>query len=371
MRLNVEEIEIRHVRMRLKSAFQTSFGVELDRDCIILCLRSEGLEGWGECVASSYPGYNYETTGTAWHILSDFFIPAVLGDPIEDVQSYRDRISHYRGHNLARAGLEMAIWDWLGKASDQSLSSMLGGVSERVPVGVSIGLKENEDTLLQAVSDYVNQGYQRIKLKIEPGKDLDVVQPVREAYPVLMVQVDANSAYAIEDAQIFRSMDELDLVLIEQPLAEDDFIDHRDLQAQLSTSLCLDESIRCLRHARQAIQLEACRIINIKAGRVGGLDEAVKIHDFCLGEEVPVWCGGMLETNIGRASNLALASLPGFTLPGDISASDRYYEVDIAEPSFTLNADSTIDVPKGPGLGVQVDSKVLDRFTLRKEIFKA
>ena len=371
MSLDVEEIEIRHVRMRLKSPFQTSFGVELDRDCVILCLRSEGLEGWGECVASSYPGYNYETTETAWHVLRDFFIPAVLGVPIGDIQSYRDSISHYRGHNLARAGLEMTIWDWLGKASGQSLSSMLGGVRERVPVGVSIGLKEDEDALVKAVSNYVNQGYQRIKLKIKPGKDLEVVRPVRATYPELMIQVDANSAYTMEDAPIFRSMDDLELVLIEQPLAEDDIIDHRELQAQLETALCLDESVCCLRHARQAIQLEACRIINIKPGRVGGIDEAVKIHDFCQAKDIPVWCGGMLETNIGRASNLALASLPGFTLPGDISASDRYYEVDIAEPSFALNADSTIDVPKSPGLGVQVDREALDRFTLRKETFKA
>jgi O-succinylbenzoate synthase len=370
MRLNVEEIEIRHVRMRLKSPFQTSFGVEYDRDCVILCLRSEGLDGWGECVASSYPGYNYETTETAWHILGDFFIPAVLGDPIVDIQSYRNRISRYRGHNLARAGLEMAIWDWLGKARSQSLSSMLGGVRQCVPVGVSIGLKKDKAALLKTVSNYVDQGYRRIKLKIKPGKDLEVVQPVCEAYPELMIQVDANSAYTIEDAPIFQSMDDLDLVLIEQPLAEDDMIDHRELQAQLRTALCLDESIRCLRHARQAIQLEACRIINIKPGRVGGIDEAVKLHDFCQAKDIPVWCGGMLETNIGRASNLAMASLPGFTLPGDISASDRYYEVDVAGPSFALNADSTIDVPEDPGLGVQVDGKVLDRFTLRKETFK-
>jgi O-succinylbenzoate synthase len=371
MRLNVEEIEIRHVRMRLKSPFQTSFGVELDRDCVIICLRSEGLEGWGECVASSYPGYNYETTETAWHILRDFLIPAVMDDPIADVQSYRDRISHYRGHNLAKAGLEMAIWDWLGKVSGQSLSSMLGGVRQCVQVGVSIGLKKDKSDLLKTVSDYLDQGYQRIKLKIKPGKDLEIVRQVRKAYPELMLQVDANSAYTIEDAHIFRSMDDLNLVLIEQPLAEDDLIDHRELQAQLRTALCLDESIRCLRHARQAIQLEACRIINIKPGRVGGLDEAVKIHDFCQAKDVPVWCGGMLETNIGRASNLALASLPGFTLPGDISASDRYYEVDIAEPSFPLNPDSTIDMPKGSGLGVEVDREALDRFTLRKETFEA
>jgi O-succinylbenzoate synthase len=371
MKLLIKEIELRHLRMRLKSPFQTSFGVEFDRDCILLCVRSKGIEGWGECVASSYPGYNYETAGTAWHILSDFFIPSLLESPIDDIQSYRDRISHYRGHNLARAGLEMALWDWFGKYSGKSLSALLGGVKERVPVGVSIGLKEDENTLMQTVLNYLEQGYQRVKLKIKPGRDISVVRPVREAYPELKLQVDANSAYTLADIPIFQAMDDLNLLLIEQPLAEDDIIDHREFQAQLRTPVCLDESILNLRNARQAIQLEACRIINIKPGRVGGLDEAVKIHDYCQSMDIPVWCGGMLETNIGRASNLALASLPGFSLPGDISASDRYYAVDIAEPSFTLNADSTIDVPAGPGLGVHVNSEAMDRFTLRKEIFRA
>lgn len=369
--MHIDEIVIRHVRMHLRSPFRTSFGVESDRDCVILCVRSEGLEGWGECVASSYPGYNYETAGTAWHVLDEFFIPAILGDQIDDIQDYRDRIAHYRGHNLARAGLEMALWDLFGKAKEQSLSSVLNGVRTSVPVGVSIGLKEDEAALLDVVSRYVSLGYQRIKLKIKPGRDLTVVKSVREAHPDLLLQVDANSAYQISDTPVFQSMEDLDLVLIEQPLAEDDIVDHRELQAQLTTDLCLDESILCVRHARQAIQLEACRIINIKPGRVGGISEAVKIHDFCQANGVPVWCGGMLETNIGRASNLALASLPGFTLPGDVSASDRYYEFDIAEPSFTLNEDSTIDVPQGPGLGVRVDPSALDQFTLREETFKA
>jgi len=371
MKIHIVQIEIRHVRTRLKSPFQTSFGVETDRDCLILCIRGDGIEGWGECVASSFPGYNYETVDTAWHILSDFFIPTILGDWIQDAQTYQDRISHYRGHNLARAGLEMALWDLFGKARGQSLSEMLGGVRKSVPVGVSIGLKDDEAALLKAVSDFVHQGYQRVKLKIEPGRDIAVVKPVREGYPELSLQVDANSAYDLSDAPIFQSMDDLNLVLIEQPLAEDDMIDHSHLQSQLKTALCLDESILCLRHARQALQLGACRIINIKPARVSGLSEAVRIHDFCWEKKVPVWCGGMLETNIGRASNLALASLPGFTLPGDISASDRYYNVDIAEPSFQLNEDSTINVPQDPGLGISVLVDALDRFTLRKETWKA
>jgi O-succinylbenzoate synthase len=371
MKIPIDEIEMRHVRMRLRSPFRTFFGAEFDRDCILLSLRGDGIEGWGECVASSFPGYNYETVGTAWHILKDFFIPALLRLAIADIQSYRDGIAHYRGHNLARAGLEMALWDLWGKAKGQSLSSLFKGEQESVPVGVSIGLQVDEQSLLNAVSEYVSSGYKRVKLKIKPGQDVKVVSCVRSAFTELMLQVDANSAYQLSDTPIFQAMDELDLVLIEQPLAEDDILDHRELQAQLKTSICLDESISCLRHARQAITLEACRIINIKAARVGGLSEAIKIHDYCYAHGVPVWCGGMLETNVGRASNLALASLPGFTLPGDISASDRYYETDIAEPSFVLNADSTIDVPKGPGLGVEVDQEALELVTLLKETFKA
>jgi O-succinylbenzoate synthase len=371
MTMRIEEIELRHVRMRLKSPFVTSFGVEVDRDCVVLCVRSEGIEGWGECVASSFPGYNYETTGTAWHVLSEFFIPAILGQEMEGIQDYRDRIEHYKGHNLARAGLEMALWDLFGVASGRSLASMIGGEKDRIEVGVSIGLQKDRATLLEVVADYLDQGYRRIKLKIEPGRDLDVVRPVREAFPGLMLQVDANSAFALSDAEIFRAMDDLHLLLIEQPLAEDDLLDHSRLQSQLETALCLDESILCRRHARQAIELEACRIINIKAGRVGGISESIAIHDFCKEKGVPVWSGGMLETNIGRASNLALASLPGFSLPSDISASDRYYERDIAQPQFELNEDSTIDVPQGPGLGVKVIMEALDAFTLKKDTFKA
>jgi len=368
--MKIDQIEINHIRMQLKSPFKTSFGVEYDRDCILLCVRSEGIEGWGECVATSFPGYNYETVGTAWHILSEFFIPAILGQELNSIQDYINRIDHFRGHELARAGLEMALWDLFGYASGKSTYEMLGGVKAKVDVGVSIGLKEDDVALLEVVSDYVTSGYQRIKLKIEPGRDVEMVKRVRNEYPDLMLQVDANSAYQLSDTPIFLAMDDQDLVLIEQPLAEDDLIDHRHLQAELKTAICLDESILCLRHARQALELDSCRVINIKPGRVGGLLEAKRIHDYCVDMGVPVWCGGMLETNVGRASNLALASLQGFTLPGDISASERYYEKDIAEPSFALNEDSTMDVPQGAGLGVRVIPQALDEFTLRKESFK-
>jgi O-succinylbenzoate synthase len=366
----IDEIELFLVSMRLKRPFETSFGVEEDRKCIIIRVRSEGESGWGECVAGSLPDYCPETAGTAWHVLEEFFLPSILGTELEGIEHYRSIISQYKGHHLARAGLEMALWDLTGRMEGKPLYQLFGGIRTRVPVGVSVGLQADERTLLEIVEGYVDQGYQRVKLKIKPKIDLAVVSPVRKEYPNLPLQVDANSAYTLESSSVFKDMDAFELILIEQPLAEDDIIDHIQLQKEIHTPLCLDESILCLRHARQAIETDACRIINIKPGRVGGMSEAIAIHDYCKGVDIPVWCGGMLETNIGRASNLAIASLPGFTLPGDISASERYYAEDIAEPDFVLNEDSTIDVPDKPGLGITVQEESLNKFTLKHEVFR-
>jgi O-succinylbenzoate synthase len=371
MTITIERIELFLVNMQLKDPFETSFGVEFSRECIIVNVAGEGELGWGECVAGNYPGYNAETTGTAWHVLEQFFIPAVLGQKIDDIEHYRKLIGQYKGHQLARAGLEMALWDLFGRAQGRSLREMLGGERSSVPVGVSIGLQADEHSLGAVVDDFLEEGYQRVKLKIKPGVDLSMVKYVREAHPDLALQVDANSAYTLEDASVFQEMDEYELILIEQPLAEDDIIDHSRLQELIRTPICLDESILHLRHARQAVETDACKIINIKPGRVGGLSEAKAIHDYCKGVGVPVWCGGMLETNIGRASNLAIASLPGFLLPGDISASERYYEEDIADPDFVLNVDSTIAVPQGSGLGISVREESLKKFTMKRKAFHA
>ena len=368
--MKIEVIELRHVRMRLREPFETSFGVELDRDCLILRVDCEGMTGWGECVAGITPGYSYETTKTAWHILSEFYIPTVLGREVADIEDYHRGLGAFKGHYLARAGLEMALWDLMGKVQGKSLTTILGGVVERVPVGVSIGIQQDPSALVDAVGRYVEAGYRRVKIKIKPGRDVFEVEAVRKSFPDLPLQVDANSAYTLEDVAVFEELDDQQLLLIEQPLAEDDLIDHSRLQARLQTPICLDESILSARHARQALEIDACRVINIKAGRVSGLLEGLAVHDLCYEAGVPVWCGGMLETGIGRAANLALASLPGFTLPGDISASDRYYAEDIAEPRFTLNPDSTIDVPTGSGLGVEVVSDALDRVTLHREVYK-
>jgi O-succinylbenzoate synthase len=367
--MRIERAQLDHLRMPLVSPFETSFGREAERDCVIIRLDSEGLVGWGECVADSTPGYSYETAGTAWHVLADFFLPAVFGEDLSGPGDLAQRLRPFRGHPLARAGLEMALWDLEGKQTGVPLSALLGGKRGRVPVGVSVGIQRDPDALLATVEEYLADGYRRVKLKIKPGRDVREVRAVRERHPELLLQVDANSAYTLGDADVFESMDDLGLLLIEQPLHEDDLIDHSRLQARLKTAICLDESILSARHARQALEIGACRVINIKPGRVGGLAEAVAIHDLCLARGAPVWCGGMLETGIGRASNLALASLPGFTLPGDISASDRYYLEDIAEPRFTLNPDSTITVPNRPGLGVEIVPQALDRYSLRRESF--
>ncbi len=367
--MHIDRIEMRHVRMRLVSPFRTSVGVEQDRDCLILRLFSEGLQSWGECVAGSFPGYSYETIDTAWHVLSEFFFPLLLKANSMDVPSFRRAAQGIRGHPLARAALEMGLWDLEAKRRNASLANLLGGEKDRVPVGVSVGIQPDSSTLLQVVAEYVEAGYRRVKLKIEPGCDIGAVQAVRGEYPALPLQVDANTAYEIENVEMFEAMDAYHLLMIEQPFAGDDLLDHSKLQARIETPICLDESIRGLRQARQALEIDAGRILNIKQARVGGLQEALAIHAYCSGRNVPLWCGGMLETGIGRAANLALASLPGFTLPGDISASDRYYIDDIATPRFTLNPDSTIDVPRGEGLGVTVDMDALRRFTLRSQSY--
>jgi o-succinylbenzoate synthase len=362
--MKITHINLYHLRMPLLSAFETSFGRIQTRDCVLVEAFGDGITGYGECPVDRDPGYSYETVGTAWHILQDFLIPAVLDKEIADATELQQHMAFVRGHLMAKAGLEMALWDLLGKAQGRSLSQMLRGVRQQVDVGVSVGLQDSPEKLVEVVQAYLNEGYRRVKIKIKPKRDVGDATAVRMAYPYLRLQVDANSAYTLETASSLTPLDELELLLIEQPLSEDDLWDHHHLQVWFRTPICLDESITSPRLARQALEMQACRVINIKAGRVGGLSQAVAIHDLCLSQEVPVWCGGMLETGVGRASNLALASLPGFTLPGDISATDRYYEEDITQERFSLNPDSTINVPTGPGLGVKIDPAALKRWTI-------
>ena len=369
--MKIDTVEIHHISMPLVHRFETSMHVEQDRECLLIHVEGDGQGGWGECVTQRVPWYSYESTGTAWHILEDFLVPTILGKEIIAPSEFPNHVEGIKGHPMAKAGLEMALWDLAGRIEGEPLAEVLGGERRQVEVGVSIGLQDDVGTLLEVVRDHLNEGYRRVKLKIKPGMDLECVEAVREAHPDLLLQVDANAAYDTNQSKVFQNMDRYGLVLIEQPFPEEDIQAHAELQARVSTPVCLDESIHSVTMARQALDLDACRIINIKAGRVGGLTEAVKIHDLCSARNISVWCGGMLETGIGRASNLALASLPGFTLPGDISATDRYYEVDVASPRFELNSDGTIDVPSGPGLGVDIDQNALKEFTVKKAQFAA
>jgi o-succinylbenzoate synthase len=368
--MRIESIELRHIKMILVSPFVTSMGTEYDEEHIIVRIDGEGVTGWGESVAEGTPFYSYETVTTAWHIMKDFLIPSILGKDISSAEDAVQIWSKVRGHMMAKAGVEAAIWDAIAKSKGISLSTLLGGSRKKIDVGVSIGIQSSEKVLIEKVQGYLAEGYKRIKIKIAPGYDMQFVKALRNEFPGLLLQVDANSAYDLAHTDVFREMDNYNLLLIEQPLGYDDIYEHSKLQKELSTPICLDESIHSLADTQAAIELDSCRIINIKPGRVGGFTESKLIHDYCEEKGVPVWHGGMLESGIGRAGNVALASLANFTLPGDISASKRYYVEDIVEPEFKVNSDGTMDVPVKPGIGVDVNMKMLDKVTVRKEIFR-
>ena len=371
--MKIEQIELHHISQPLVHPFRTSFGTQLDRPCILVAVYGQGLVGWGECVAHSDPGYSYETIDTAWHVLRDFLIPPLLGREISAPQDATAFFAWVRGHPMAKASLENAIWDLLARANELPLGKMLGGGQrDRVEVGVSIGIQPTLAGLLDRVDQFIAKGYRRIKMKIEPGWELEPLAAVRQRHPDIKLMADANSAFSLAHIPLFQRLDDLDLLMIEQPLHYDDIADHAKLQAQVKTPICLDESIHSPRHAQWAIEIEACRIINMKVGRVGGLSNALAIHDMCQAVGIPLWCGGMLETGVGRAANLHLATLPNFRLPGDISATERYYAEDVAEPSFHLNPeDSTITVPADPGIGVTVLMERIERFRERYQLFDA
>jgi o-succinylbenzoate synthase len=360
----IEKIELRRIELPFVAPFETSGWRELANHSLLVRLWAEGAEGWGEAPVGIGPWYNEETQATAWTIARDYLAPMLLAAEIERPEDVDVVYARVRGNRMARAGFEFAAWDLFGRLSGQSLSTMLGGVRERVEVGVSVGVQPDIDALLRVVGAYVEAGYQRVKLKIKPGWDLEPTRAVRETWPDLRLQVDANSIYSLDDIDHLARLDAYDLLLIEQPLAHDDIYDHAKLQRRISTPICLDESIVSPDHARWALELRACGVINIKPSRVGGLNAARQIHDLAAEAGVPVWCGGMLETGIGRAANVALASLPNFSLPGDISASDRYFARDIVRNPFTLNSDSTLSVPSAPGGGAEVDLEFLERVTL-------
>jgi O-succinylbenzoate synthase len=366
--MRIEQIEIRHLELPLVHPFETSFGREEARQTILVAIYSEGLTGWGEAATSAGPWYEYETVETCWHVLREFLGPQVVGQQIATPQDVARLMTSVRGHNIAKMGLEAAVWDLLGKAQGISVSQFLGGIQERVAVGVSIGVQDSMRTLLERIDLFQAQGYSRIKIKIKPGWDVDVVRQVRERFSDVPLMVDANSAYTLADTEMLAALDEFDLMMIEQPLAYDDLVDHAELQRRLRTPICLDESVPSLSAARAALALGSGRILNIKPGRVGGLTVARAIHDLCYERGLPMWCGGMLETGIGRAHNVALASLPGFSLPGDISASSRYFHQDIVAPAFEVNPGGTMTVPAGPGIGVQVLYDRVEAATVRRVV---
>lgn len=362
--MKLESVQLHWISLPYCAPFETSFGRETEREAIIVQLSAEGVTAWGECVAGNGPWYTEETNGTAWHIINTFLLPILDGAELTHPSDIATLFAPVRGHPMARAALENAVWAWFAQKQEVSLQYAIGGQRSTVPVGVSIGIEPTLTQLLANVDRFVEQGYARLKLKIKPGWDIAPVRAVRERHPDILLQVDANSAYTLHHVPIFRELDQFQLRLIEQPLHQQDFVEHAQLQAQIKTPICLDESIQSYDHARWALLAQACQIINIKVGRVGGLTAALAIHNLCQEQGVPVWCGGMLETNIGRSLNLALASLPNFTLPGDISASARYFYRDIATPNFVLNSDSTITVPTDAGLGVVVDEDYLRTRTL-------
>jgi O-succinylbenzoate synthase len=366
--VKIERITLRQISMPLVHFFETSFGRTTERHMVLVEAHGEGATGWGEVTAGENPFYNEEWTESAWMILRDYVAPRVVGREFESPDDIAPMSAHIRGHNMARGGLEAAVWDLAARLDGVPLWKKIGGGAHReIPCGVSLGIHDTVEALLDRIERELADGYQRIKLKIKPGWDVNVVRRVRERFPSIKLSVDANSAYTLADTDHLHRLDEFYLMMIEQPLSHDEIFDHAELQAKLATPICLDECIRTAHHARQAIKLRACGIINIKLGRVGGFREAKQVHDAAQAAGIPVWCGGMLEAGIGRAHNIALASLPNFVLPGDVSASKRYWKRDIIEPAVEVTPYGAIKLRDEPGFGYALDLDFIRSITVRQE----
>jgi O-succinylbenzoate synthase len=366
--MRVDIIELFEVALPLVRPFRTSFGEERTKDGVLVRIEAGGVEGWGECVASPAPRYSEEWNAGAWGVIRDHLAPALAGRVIGDPADVAAALRFVRGHRMSKAALEAAVLDaWL-RATDTPLATFLGASRDRIPCGVSVGIASTPGAMIEEIDSYLQAGYQRVKLKIEPGRDVEVVGAVREAVgPDVPLSVDANASYTPDDVDVFRALDGFDLVMVEQPLDHDDLADHAALAAQIRTPICLDESIRSAHDGAVAIDMGACRVINIKQGRVGGILEARRVHDVARDRGIPVWIGGMLETGIGRAVNVALAAMPGVAMPGDTSASARYFGEDLTEP-FVVDGDGTMAVPTGPGIGVRPDPARLAACTTRREV---
>jgi O-succinylbenzoate synthase len=366
----ISKLELREVRLPLVHFFETSFGRTTERRIILVRVTdSDGVEGWGECTAGEEPFYSEEWTESAWTVIHEVLAPMVAGKTIESAAGVWDLLKPVRGNRMAKATIENACWDLDAKRKQIPLWKLLGGVKDDLPCGVSIGIQDSPDALLAKIDREVSAGYQRIKIKIKPGWDLNIVELVRKHFPSIHLMADANSAYTLADIKLFQELDRFNLMMIEQPLAHDDIFDHSILQKQIKTPICLDESIRSAADARHAIELGSCRIINVKLGRVGGHTQAKLVEEVARQHDVPVWCGGMLESGIGRAHNIAMSTLPMFTLPGDVSASARYWTEDIIDPPVTVSADGTIQAPEKPGIGYDVNLVRIEKASVRCEQF--
>ncbi|MEP6743606.1 MAG: o-succinylbenzoate synthase [bacterium] len=365
----ITSVELREIRLPLVHPFETSFGRTIERHIVLVrVVDREGGEGWGECTAGEAPFYCEEWTDSAWATLKSFLARIVVGKDIEKAADVWHLMRAVRGNRMAKAAIETACWDLEAKQLGLPLWRHLGGERSEIACGVSIGIQNTPDELIEKIEMELAAGYQRIKIKIKPGWDANVVGQIRKRFPEIQLMVDANSAYTLADVDIFRQLDEFGLMMIEQPLAHDDIFDHAALQKQVKTSVCLDESIRSSADAEHAISLGACRVINLKLGRVGGHSQAKEVERVCRESSIPVWCGGMLESGIGRAHNIAMATLAGFTLPGDVSASSRYWQEDIIDPPVTVKANGTITALNGPGIGFEVKLERVEKLTVRKEI---
>ena len=364
----ISSVELREIRLPLIHFFETSFGRTTERRIVLVRVRDkDGGEGWGECTAGEGPFYSDEWTEGAWATLREFLAPMVVGLELNGAADAWSLMKPVRGHRMAKATIETACWDLEAKRAGKPLWQHLGGVQKEIPCGVSIGIQDSPAILLEKIEKELAAGYQRIKIKIKPGWDLNIVEQVRARFPDIRLMGDANSAYSLADVELFRKLDRFNLIMIEQPLAHNDIFDHAELQKEIRTPICLDESIHSVEDATHAIQLGSGRIVNVKLGRVGGHAEAQRVEAVCRENGIPVWCGGMLESGIGRAHNIAMATLAGFTMPGDISASTRYWEEDIIEPAVTVTSKGTILVPHKPGIGYDVNLSRIEQLTVRKE----
>lgn len=367
--IQIKQVILYRLMMKLKDPFTTSFGSVQDKDFFVIeMIDEEGRSGFGESVAFATPWYTEETVKTTAHMIEDFLIPLLIQKPISHPDEVSQRFSSIRRNNMAKAALEGAVWDLYAKRSNRTLAKALGGKKKQIDVGISIGIQPTIKELIQVIEKYVEEGYKRIKLKIKPGSDYPLLKEVRKYFPDVPLMADANSAYTLQDIEQLKKLDELNLLMIEQPLAHDDIVDHAILQSKLSTPICLDESIHSVEDVRKAVELGSCKIVNIKIGRVGGLTEAKKIHNYCMERNIAVWCGGMLEAGIGRAHNIALTTLSQFSLPGDTAGSSRYWSKDIIEPEVVVNK-GTITIPEAPGIGYNIDRSALQSYMIEKKVF--